>query len=306
MLQDRTAGDPLREESIWTDLTPGQIAAAWAEQGTPVSEPGVRHLLAEQGYGRRQAQKSAALGEHPDRDAQFRNIARLRAAYLASPDPLLSSDTKKRELLGNFYRKGTLYTTEPLRVFDHDFPSFADGVVIPHGLYDLKKHLGYVNLGTSHDTSEFAGDSLGQGWSDLGRTAYPDAHSLLLLCDGGGSNSAAHWLFKEDLQRLVDWMGVEVRVAHYPPYASKYNPIEPQLFPHLTRACQEVILRSVGVVKQLLEKARTATGLRVVVQVLDKVYQTGRKYTEGFKENNRIRFDTFLPKWNYRVVPAIA
>ncbi len=109
VLKDRTAGDPLREESIWTDLTPGQIAAAWAEQGTPVSEPGVRHLLAEQGYGRRQAQKSAALGEHPDRDAQFRNIARLRAAYLASPDPLLSSDTKKRELLGNFYRKGSTW-----------------------------------------------------------------------------------------------------------------------------------------------------------------------------------------------------
>jgi hypothetical protein len=296
----------MREKIIWTDLTPGQIAEALAEQGTPVSEPVVRQLLEEQGYGRRQAQKSAAMGEHPDRDAQFRNIARLRAEYLASPDPLLSIDTKKRELLGNFYRKGKLYTTEPLRVFDPDFPSFADGVVIPHGLYDLKKNRGYVNLGTSHDTSEFACDSLGQWWSDLGRKAYPDAHSLLLLCDGGGSNNAAHWLFKEDLQRLVDWMGVEVRVAHYPPYASKYNPIEHQLFPHLTRACQGVILRNVGVVKQLLEKARTATGLRVVVQVLDKVYQTGRKYTEGFKENNRIRFDTFLPKWNYRVVPAIA
>jgi hypothetical protein len=306
VLKDRTAGDPMREEIIWTDLTPGQIAEALAEHGTPVSEPVVRQLLEEHGYGCRQARKSAAMGEHPDRDAQFRNIARLRAEYLASPDPILSIDTKKRELLGNFYRKGKLYTTEPLRVFDHDFPSFADGVVIPHGLYDLKKNWGYINLGTSHDTSEFACDSLGQWWSDLGRKAYPEARSLLLLCDGGGSNSAAHWLFKEDLQRLVDWMRVGVRVAHYPPYASKYNPIEHRLFPHLTRACQGVILRSVGVMKQLLEKARTATGLRVVVQVLDKVYQTGRKYTEGFKENNRIRFDAFLPKWNYRVLPATA
>jgi hypothetical protein len=240
----------MREEILWTDLTPGQIAEALAEQGTPVSEPVVRHLLEEQGYGRRQAQKSAAMGEHPDRDAQFRNIARLRAEYLAAPDPLLSIDTKKRELLGNFYRKGKLYTTEPLGVFDPDFPSFADGVVSPHGLYDLKKNLGYVNLGTRHDPSEFAGDRLGHWWADLGRKAYPDAHSLLLRCAGGGSNSAAPGLVKDDLQRRVDWMGVGVRVAPSPPYASQYNPIEQQLFPHLTRACQGVLLRSVGVVQQ--------------------------------------------------------
>lgn len=306
VLKDRTAGDPLREESLWTDLTPGQSAEALAEHGPPGSEPVVRQLLEEHGSGRRQAQESAARGEHPDGDAQFRHSARLRAESLASPDRRLSLDPKKRELLGNCYRKGKVYTTEPLRVFDHDFPSFAAGVVIPHGLYDLKKNWGYINLGTSHDTSEFACDRRGQWWSDLGRKASPEARSLLLRCHGGGSNSAAPWWFKEDLQRLVDWRRVEGRVAPYPPYASKYNPLEHRLFPPLTRACQGVLLRSVGVGKQLLEKARTATGLRVVVQVLDKVYQTGSKYTEGFKENNRLRFDAFLPTWNYRVVPATA
>lgn len=245
-------------------------------------------------------------GNNPDRDAQCRHSARLRAESLAAPEPLLRLDTKKRELLGNCYRKGKWYTTEPVRVVDHDFPSFADGGVSPHGRYDLQQNWGYINLGTSHDTSECACERLRQGWADRGRKAYPEARSLLLLCDGGGSKSAAHWWFKEDLQRLVDWRRVGVRVAHYPPYAAKYHPIEPRLFPHLTRAGQGVILRRVGGVKQLLETARTATGLGVIVQVLDKVYQTGRKYTEGFKETTRIRFEAFLPKWNYRVVPATA
>ena len=132
----------------------------------------------------------------------------------------------------------------------------------------------------------------------------PRARSILLLCDGGGSNSASQYLFKEDLQRLVDRLGIEIRVAHYPPYCSKYNPIEHRLFPHLTRACQGVIFESVGLVKELMEKASTSTGLRVTVDILDKVYQTGRKYAEGFKEDMKIVFDEILPKWNYRAVPS--
>ena len=121
---------------------------------------------------------------------------------------------------------------------------------------------------------------------------------------GGGSNSATQYLFKEDLQRLVDRLGIEIRVAHYPPYCSKYNPIEHRLFPHLTRACQGVIFESVGLVKGLMEKARTSTGLEVTVDILDKVYLTGRKYAEGFKEDMKIVFDEILPKWNYRAVPT--
>jgi hypothetical protein len=304
VLQDRTAGDPMRQEVRWIDLTFEQIAGHLAEAGTPVSVLVVKQLLRKHGYARRKAQKSKAMGGHADRDQQFQNIARLKREYLSSDDPILSMDTKKKELIGNFYRAGRILTQGVIETFDHDFPSFASGVIIPHGLYDVKRNDGHVNLGTSHDTGEFACDSIERWWQEKGRALYPRAASILLLCDGGGSNSASQYLFKEDLQRLVDRLGIEIRVAHYPPYCSKYNPIEHRLFPHLTRACQGVVFESVGLVKGLMEKASTRSGLRVTVDILEKVYQTGRKYAEGFKEDMKIVFDETLPRWNYRAVPS--
>ena len=303
VLHERTAGDPMRQEVRWTDLTFEQIAGHLAEAGTPVSVPVVKQLLRKHGYVKRKAQKSKAMGQHPDRNQQFENIARLKQEYLEAGNPIQSIDTKKKELLGNFYREGHLLTQGVIETFDHDFPSAASGVIIPHGIYDVRRNDGHVNLGTSHDTGEFACDSI-ERWWDRGRRLYPRATSILLLCDGGGSNSASQYLFKEDLQRLVDRFGIEIRVAHYPPYTSKYNPIEHRLFPHLTRACQGVIFESVELVKELMEKAKTSTGLRVTVEILDKVYQTGRKYEVGFKENMKIVFDEILPKWNYRAIPS--
>lgn len=293
----------MTEEVIWTNLTATDIAERITACGTPVSVHIVEQLLEEHDFHRRKAQKDLPLAASHDRDAQFQNIARLKQDYLDSPNPLLSIDSKKRELLGNFYRPGRLLTRRTLRTFDHDFPSYADGVVLPHGLYDPRRNCGYVHLGTSHDTSEFACDSLLDWWQRFGQPQYPQATSLLLLCDGGGSNSANTYLFKADLQQLVNQLGIEVRVAHYPPYCSKYNPIEHRLFPHLTRACQGVIFTSVGLVKQLLEKARTRTGLRVVVDILDKVYATGRKVAEQAKQALHLIRDEFLAKWNYRVLP---
>jgi hypothetical protein len=304
VLQDRTAGDPMRQEVRWTDLTYEQIAAHLAEAGTPVSVPVVKQLLRKHGYVTRKAQKSKAMGGHPDRDQQFENIARLKREYMVSDNPILSMDTKKKELIGNFYRAGRLRAQGVIETFDHDFPGAASGVIIPHGLYDVKRNDGHVNLGTSHDTGEFACDSIERWWEEKGRAQYPRATSILLLCDGGGSNSSSQYLFKEDLQRLVDRLGIEIRVAHYPPYTSKYNPIEHRLFPHLTRACQGVIFVSVELVKELMEKARTSTGLEVTVDILDAVYQTGRKDAEGFREEMKIVFDEILPKWNYRAVPS--
>src|SRR3954467_12675859 len=304
VLQDRTAGDPMRQEVRWTDLNYEQIAGHLAEAGTPVSVPVVKQLLDNHDYVTRKAQKSKAMGGHPDRNQQFENIARLKREYLASDDPVVSMDTKKEELIGNFYRAGRLLTQGVLKTFDHDFPSFASGVIIPHGFYDVKRNEGHVNLGTRHDTAEVARRSPRRWGAGQGRATYPRARSILLLCDGGGSNSARHYLFKEDLQRLVDRLGIEIRGGHYPPYCSKYNPIEHRLFPHLTRACQGVIFESVELVKELMEKARTSTGLRVTVEVLDKVYRTGRKYAEGFKEGMKIVFDELLPKWNYRAIPS--
>ncbi len=304
VLDNHTAGDPMKPEALWTNLSRQGIAARMAELGTPVDASIVQQLLDKLKLGRRQAFKTMAMGPTRDRNDQFETIAFYRNVFLDSPDPILSIDTKKRELLGPFYRAGKTFTQETIQVYDHDFPSFASGWVIPHGLYDIKRNRGHVNLGTSRDTSDFACDSIGQWWTAEGQFAYPQARRLLLLCDGGGSNSASQYLFKQDLQHLADRLGLEIRVAHYPPYTSKYNPIEHRLFPHLSRACQGVIFNSVEQVQHYMSKAATKTGLQVVVNILDKVYQTGRRVAEGFKQTMRIVFDHVLPRLNYRALPA--
>ncbi len=197
-----------------------------------------------------------------------------------------------------------MYTQdEAIAVFDHDWKSLADGVAIPHGLYDLRLNVGYLHIGTTHDTGAFACDAIRHWWQQHGSVHYPTASSILLLCDAGGSNSARQHLFKQDLQLLVDELGIEIRIAHYPPYTSKYNPIEHRLFPHLTRVCQGVIFQSVEMVCELMAKAKTQTGLRVFATVLDKVYQTGRKVSKEFKQTMEIVFDHHLPQWNYTAKP---
>jgi hypothetical protein len=294
----------MQPDSLWTNLSKEEISNRLEVHGTPASPKIVQQLLDLHHLGRRQAFKNVSMGQHQDRNAQFENIATLKARYFDSLDPLLSIDTKKRELMGLFYRDGQLYVQETQQVYDHDFPSFGTGIVIPHGLYDLKRNSGYLNLGTSHDTSEFACESICQWWQDVGQVHYPHAKSLLLLCDGGGSNSSSRYLFKEGLQNLSQRLGLEIRVAHYPPYTSKYNPIEHRLFPHVTRACQGVILQTVEQVRYYMAKTTTTMGLSVVVNLLDKVYATGKKVAAGFQKNMRILFDDFLPRWNYRAVPS--
>jgi len=190
-------------------------------------------------------------------------------------------------------------------VFDHDWKSLAKGVAIPHGLYDLHLNVGYIHIGTSHDTGAFACDAMRHWWQQYGPVQYATATSILLLCDGGGSNSSRQYLFKQDLQALVNELGIEIRIAHYPPYTSKYNLIEHRLFPHITRFCQGVIFQSVEMVRELMAKTKTQTGLKVFAAVLDKVYQTGRKVTQEFKETMQIVFDEYLPQWNYTAKPQI-
>lgn len=269
-----------------------------------VSKSVVRKLLKKHQFRRRKAQKSQTLKSVPHRDEQFGRIAAFLAEYRAAGNPIISFDTKKKELVGNFYREGRLYTRQVVQTWDHDFTSQAAGVIIPHGIDDLQHNLGYLHLGTSKDTSQFACDCIRNWWLNYGRAMFPKATSILGLCDGGGSNSSLHYIFKEDLQKLVDELGIEIRIAHYPPYCSKFNPIEHRLFPHVTRACQGAVFTGVALVKQLMEKTRTSKGLRVVVNILDTVYQTGRKVADDFKNTMRIVFDAVLPQWNYRAIPS--
>ena len=306
MLQDHTAGDPMRPGVKWTNLSRRQIAKRLTELGTPASRNIASLLLRKHGYRRRKALKKKTMGRrHPYRNAQFENIARLKREYLAAGLPVISMDTKKKELLGDFYREGTIETRATIETSDHDFSSTGEGVVIPHGLYDLGRNRGFIHLNTSHDTSELACDSLAAWWEQEGRVAYPGAEKLLVLCDGGGSNSATRYVFKEELQKLADRLGIEIRVAHYPPYCSKYNPIEHRMFPHVTRACRGVIFQTLETVRYYMAKAETATGLKVRVSILEKVYATGRQCAAGFKTSMKIVFDSILPKWNYRAVPSL-
>jgi hypothetical protein len=295
----------MREGVLWTNLSLRELSRRLAGMGTPAGRRTIRRLLRKLKIGRRTARKNKSMGHHPDRNAQFEAIAKHRREYAAAGDPVISVDTKKKELLGNFHRPGTTFTAQTVETFDHDFPKAGTGKVIPHGVFDMATNRASIHLNTSHDTGELCCDSIARWWEECGRARYPHAKRLLIVCDGGGSNSATQYLFKEDLQRLADQLRLELRVAHYPPYCSKHNPIEHKVFPHVTRACQGVIFHTVEMAKQFIERTKTATGLRVTVSILDKVYATGRKYAEGFKENMKIVFDDHLPKWNYRAVPQV-
>lgn len=293
----------MRAGVLWTNLSLRDLSQRLATMGTPASRRTIRRALRGLKIGRRTARKKKSMGHHPDRNAQFENIASLRREYESAGDPVISVDTKKKELLGNFHRGGTTYTSQTVETFDHDFPKAGSGKLIPHGIFDVLRNQASIHLNTSHDTGELCCDSIALWWQEHGRAAYPQAKRLLILCDGGGSNSATQYLFKDDLQRLADRLGIELRVAHYPPYCSKHNPIEHKVFPHITRACRGVIFHTVETARQFIARAKTNTGLRVTVSLLEKVYSTGRKCRDGFRTAMKILFDAHLPKWNYRALP---
>jgi len=304
LLAERTAGDPDDEQVVWTDLTPPQIAAAATEMGTPISPTVVRDWLEDQGLALHKIEKSLAGGESPDRDAQFRRIAAWKKKYLNAGEPAFSIDTKAKEHLGQLFRAGRVWTQRAFQAFDHDFPSWATGVVIPHGIYDLTRNLGHINIGLSHDTSEFACDSFRWFWKCIGQQRYPHATSILVLCDAGGSNSANQYLFKHDLQLLANDIGLPIRVAHYPSYCSKYNPADRRFFPHVSRACQGMLFDTLDTVVRLMRRTATSTGLRTTVHVIRKAYATKRQLADDFKHAMTIAFDRLLPKWNYQAIPT--
>ena len=187
------------------------------------------------------------------------------------------------------------------QVFDHDFPNLADEKVNLYSIYDLKNNESFVNIGTSCDTSDFVCDSIKMWWNMIGKCKFPEATSILILADGGRSNGSRHHVFKESLQNLSNELNIELRIAHYPPYTLKWNPIEYRVFPHITRSLSGVILLSVLMLKELIKQTKTKTGLKVFARISKKKYQKGKKVANDFYEHANIKFDRILGQWNYTV-----
>lgn len=243
------------------------------------------------------------------RNQQFDFIQAERERHQLLGSAILSVDTKKKEFLGGLYRDGKLYSYEgaPLKRFDHDFPYLADGKVVPHGIYDLQANSGFITLGTSSETAEFIGASLKLWWNYRGRFDYPEAETIFLLFDSGGANACRSHQFKLEMLKLAAQTGRIWQIAHYPPYCSKWNPIEHRFFPHVTRAIQGIYLDSVETVRTcIIDRAKTSTGLTSRAYILDRQFQRGQKTIEILPEGYPLVADAVLSQWNYTCYPSKA
>jgi hypothetical protein len=299
---DHTAGSPVDQKIRWTNRSPREIAEEIAEDGFQVCPDTVRRIITENlELGLRQAVKEEAGCEFPSRNEQFLHIAELRAWYEKKRWPVLSIDTKQKELLGNFFRRGRAYTDGQVYVQDHDFATPGTGRVIPYGVFDVVHNEGFLLLAQGADTSELACDAIWRYWQRLGRKRFWYASGLLVLCDCGGSNSYRHHRFKEELSFLASDLRRDIRVAHYPPGCSKYNPIEHRLFCHVTRALQGVVLKTIHVAQRFISRTTTRTGLKVIAEIADTIYEKGQKVARDFLHNMPALIDrnSFLPQLNY-------
>jgi hypothetical protein len=245
--------------------------------------------------------KCKTLKEVENRNEQFEYIAKLKGQFIKKNLPVLSIDTKKKEMLGDFYRDGKVLCKEAIAVNDHDFKSFSDGVAVPHGIYDVAKNICYMSIGTNKDTAEFVMDNIEYHWDSSIKNDYPRAKKMLILCDGGGSNSSLHYIVKEQFKKLAERLKIQVAVAHYPPYCSKWNPIEHRAFSYISKKWQGVVFKNHTVIKKLAEQTTTKTGFSVKAYINTKLYHTGEKASEEFMKTMPVIFNKFLPKWNYKL-----
>lgn len=284
-------------------LKPWQLAELFfQEHRIQVSHGLVKRHLRELGYGYRKQSKQLATGRSPRRDEQFGVLCSL-VLVMALQSPVLSIDCKKKERLGSLYRGGKCYCTSARKVYDHDYEHLSEGKVIPHGIYDLQANRGYISVGGSSETAEFIADNLLWWWFEHGIHRYPDAGTLLLLCDAGGANSYRHHAFKLRLLDLARQTGLSVVVCHYPPYCSKWNPIEHRLFCHVHRAMEGAVLEDYQTVEELIRQTSTKTGLTVVVRLNLKHYQKGIKTEKAQVDESRIVYHPAIPEFNYRIYP---
>ena len=298
-----TAGDPVSGLK-WTRRTTAKLADELRGLGIHVCPQTVARLLKAMGYSLRVNHKKLAGASHPNRDRQFRHIADLRERCAADNIPLISVDTKKKELVGAFRNPGAKWGRSPELVNDHDFRSQAEGLAIPYGIYDPRANTGAVFVGRTADTPAFAVDCIEKWWRTEGRKRYPDAETLQILADGGGSNSCTARAWKFNLQhRLCNRYGLRVTVAHYPPATSKWNPIEHRLFCEVSKNWAGRPLDSYETILKYLRTTRTSTGLRVRAHLVRKTYMTGVKVTDAQMRELRITPNSAMPKWNYTIEP---
>lgn len=303
LIESHKAGSPTDNTTYWISLKPCAIAKLFeAQHQIKVSNGLVKRLLKELGYSYRKHSKTLATGKYAHRDEQFKIICSL-ILIMSLDSPVLSVDCKKKERLGNLYRNGKCYCSNPLKVYDHDYEHLSEGKVIPHGIYDMQANKGYVSIGSSSETADFIVDNLLWWWEEYGIHQYSNAKNILLLCDAGGANSYRHFIFKHRLMEFTKQTGLSVIVCHYPPYCSKWNPIEHRLFSQVHKAMEGVIFSDYKTVQNCIEQTVTKTGLTVVVRLNLKHYQTGIKINKADLDKNRIAFHPTIPELNYRIYP---
>ena len=304
LVEPATRGDPERA-LLWASKSHDKLASALGEQGHAVSPNSVRKLLAKLGFSRQFNRKTDEGSRHPDRNAQFEHINAKALAAQAAGEPVISVDTKKKELIGEYKNGGSDYRPkgDPRRVKVHDFEDKSLGKVAPYGVYDLAADEGWVSVGITADTAEFAVHSIRTWLERLGRSRYPHARELTITADCGGSNGARVRLWKVELQRLADETGLTLHVHHYPPGTSKWNKIEHRLFCRITQTWRGRPLTNRMTVVELIGATTTKTGLKVECAIDPRTYQKGIKVSDAEMAGLDITGHQFRPEWNYTIQP---
>ena len=304
LVEPATRGDP-QSPLRWTCKSTVRLAEELRRQGHTISQRSVCDLLWRLGYSLQSTRKTREGAHHPDRDAQFGHIARQVADYQAAEEPVISVDTKKKELIGDFRNAGQEWQPKghPEEVRVHDFIDPALGKVAPYGVYDVTANQGWVSVGIDHDTAEFAVESIRRWWREMGQPLYPQARRLLITADGGGSNGYRVRLWRVALQRLADEVGLTIQVSHLPPGTSKWNKIEHRMFCHITQNWRGRPLTSRQVVVNLIGHTTAKTGLRIRAELDENTYPAGIKVSDDALAALAIERDDFHGEWNYRILP---
>jgi hypothetical protein len=305
LLEPAVRGDP-EGPLRWSSKSAANLARGLREQGHEIVGRTVNRLLVSLGFTMQANRKTREGSEHPDRDAQFHHISDTVAGALAAEQPVISVDTKKKELVGDFKAVGREWAPKgkPVEVNTHDFPSHAKGKAIPYGVYDLKANEGWVSVGISFDTAQFAAAAIKGWWQNLGAARYPLARILTITADSGGSNSSRGRLWKIELQKLADELQIAIRVLHFPPGTSKWNRIEHRLFSFISINWRGKPLTDYATIINLISATETAAGLKVYASLDETTYEKGIKVTDAQMRSVNIERDAFHGDWNYTIHPT--